>query len=129
MSEPFRSVRFHCSNYHDQQIEGPVVNPADWFGKVWLVEIPHGPVLAVEADHEQAAIDVLADSLEYGHWINDPDGKETAGNDDHPVDTTMVRVSPSPLGLTYQVNWSPRFWQKTDMIQSSIYEHDREEVI
>lgn len=138
MSDAFRSIRFHC-NFHGQRVEGPVINPANWFGKVWLIEIPNGPLLAVEADHEQAAIDALADNSQYGHWINIPEqdaqeqeqnGQEVefAGNDSHPVDTTMVRVWPAPIGLGYHVNWSPRFWQKTEMIESSIEEHDREVV-
>ncbi|MBB02214.1 MAG: hypothetical protein CMJ47_06180 [Planctomyces sp.] len=50
----------------------PVVNPGDWFGKTWLLEIggSYTPlVLIVEADSASDAIDELADSEEFGHHI------------------------------------------------------------
>jgi len=49
-----------------------VVNPGDWFGKTWLLEIggSYWPLfLIVEGDSAQDAIDELADSEEYGHHI------------------------------------------------------------
>ena len=50
----------------------PVINPGDWFGKTWLIEIggSYTPLfLIVEADSAQDAIDELADSDEHGHHI------------------------------------------------------------
>lgn len=49
-----------------------VVNPGDWFGKTWLVEIagsysPH--YLVIEAGSMSDAIDELADSEKHGHHI------------------------------------------------------------
>ena len=49
-----------------------VINPGDWFGKCWLLEIggSYWPLfLVVEADSVQDAIDELADSDQYGHHI------------------------------------------------------------
>lgn len=49
-----------------------VVNPGDWFGKTWLLEIggSYLPLfLIVEADRASDAIDELADSEKYGHHI------------------------------------------------------------
>ena len=51
----------------------PVLNPGDWFGKTWLFEIggSYSPLLlAVEADSITDAIDVVADSPQYGHLIS-----------------------------------------------------------
>ena len=50
----------------------PVINPGDWFGKAWLIEIggSYSPLfLIVEADTIQDAIDELADNEKYGHNI------------------------------------------------------------
>ena len=50
----------------------PVINPGDWFGKAWLIEIggSYWPTfLVVEADTVQCAIDELADNEKYGHHI------------------------------------------------------------
>ncbi len=52
--------------------EMPVINPGDWFGKTWLVEIggSYSPFfLIVEADSMSDAIDELADNEKYGHHI------------------------------------------------------------
>jgi hypothetical protein len=57
----------------DHDIEAVCVNPGDWFGKVWLIEVGLGyssSFYAVEAGNEQDAIDTLADSEEFGHTIN-----------------------------------------------------------
>ncbi len=54
----------------------PVINPGDWFGKTWLVEIggSYCPLFfIVEADTIQDAIDELADNEKYGHNITVPD--------------------------------------------------------
>lgn len=50
----------------------PVLNPGDWFGKTWLVEIggSYWPLfLIVEADSISDAIDELAENEKYGHQI------------------------------------------------------------
>jgi len=50
----------------------PVINPGDWFGKTWLIEIggSYSPLfLIVEADSVSDAIDELADNEKYGHHI------------------------------------------------------------
>lgn len=49
----------------------PVINPAGWFGRTWLIEIggSYSPMfLVVEADTVSNAIDELADS-KYGHHV------------------------------------------------------------
>jgi hypothetical protein len=58
-------------NNHDLT-DLPVINPGDWFGKCWLIEIggSYSPIhLVVEADTVSDAIDELADSEKYGHLI------------------------------------------------------------
>jgi len=66
-----------CATFNGHELKDiPVVNPGDWFGKTWLVEIggSYWPLfLIVEADTMQDAIDELADSEKYGHNINVPD--------------------------------------------------------
>jgi hypothetical protein len=50
----------------------PVLNPAGWFGKAWLLEVggSYWPLfLVVEADSVTDAIDELADNEKYGHNI------------------------------------------------------------
>ncbi len=50
----------------------PVINPDDWFGKTWLIEIggSYSPLfLIVEADNVSDAIDELADNETHGHHI------------------------------------------------------------
>ena len=50
----------------------PVLNPGDWWGKCWLLEIggSYTPFfLVVEADSVQDAIDELADDEKHGHLI------------------------------------------------------------
>ena len=54
----------------------PVLNPGDWFGKTWLLEIggSYSPLfLIVEADSVSDAIDELADNETYGHNIAVPE--------------------------------------------------------
>jgi hypothetical protein len=56
----------------DNAIEAEVLNPGDWFGKTWLIEIggSNWPLfLAVEADSVSDALDELADNEKYGHNI------------------------------------------------------------
>ena len=50
----------------------PVLNPGDWFGKCWLLEIggSYTPLfLIAEADGLDDAIGVLAEDEKYGHLI------------------------------------------------------------
>jgi hypothetical protein len=62
---------------HDHDLTDiPVVNPGDWFGKTWLVELggSYTPLLlVVEADTICDAIDELSDNETYGHQIHAPD--------------------------------------------------------
>lgn len=54
----------------------PVLNPGDWFGKAWLIEIGGScwPIfLIVEADSVQGALDELADNTKHGHHVVVPD--------------------------------------------------------
>lgn len=92
-------MRFRAK-LHGHDIAGEVINPGDWFGKTWIIEVGVGNgnyFLAVEADTQTDAIDVLADSDQFGHAINidvedvDED-TSTAGNDGHPVDLTNVAI-------------------------------------
>lgn len=61
------------ATFHGQQLADiPVLNPGDWFGKCWLLEIggSYTPLfLVVEADSITDAIDELADHERYGHQI------------------------------------------------------------
>ena len=60
-------------NLHGHELTDlPVLNPGDWFGKTWLIEIggSYTPLfLIVEASSLSDAIDVLADNEKYGHLI------------------------------------------------------------
>ena len=62
-----------CASLNGHELKDiPVINPGDWFGKTWLVEIGGScwPLfLIVEADTVQDAIDELADNEQYGHNI------------------------------------------------------------
>lgn len=54
----------------------PVLNPGDWWGKAWLIEIggSYTPLLlVVEADSVSDAIDELSDDPTYGPQIHVPD--------------------------------------------------------
>jgi len=103
-------MKFAIKTRHGD-ITGDVVNPGGWFGKAWLIGYPLGNFsfhVIVEADHEQDAIDVLADSDKYGHAINldekdvDPDDENVnrAGNDWHPVDLENVTMQKA-IGAIY----------------------------
>ncbi len=133
-------ITFRCRmDHHD--ISGPVVNPGEWFGKVWLIQVGIAnnlnPWVAVEADHEQSAIDVLANSEEYGHLINccednwddimayvdkhgGWDNITTAGNDNHPVDLDNVHMQPAPADLIYRLDWKPTDYDFTAEIPDLI---------
>lgn len=78
----------------------PVLNPGDWFGKAWLLEIggSYSPLfLVVEADSPQDAIDELADNEKYGHNIVVPD--EDLG--DYPEDERHYGASGQVLDLDH----------------------------
>jgi hypothetical protein len=61
------------ATFQGQQLTDiPVINPGNWFGKSWLIEIGGSftPVyFVVEADNVSDAIDELADNDQFGHHI------------------------------------------------------------
>lgn len=61
------------ATFHGQALTDiPVLNPGDWWGKCWLLEIGGSPTplyLIVEAESVSTAIDELADNEKYGHNI------------------------------------------------------------
>jgi hypothetical protein len=88
----------------DIDIVATVLNPGDWFGKTWLLEIGGSftPLfLCVEADSASDAIDVLADDEAYGHNIviapedmgdYDEETVARAGNSGQPVDLDWLSI-------------------------------------
>ncbi len=60
-------------NLHGHELNDiPVLNPGNWFGKTWLIEIggSYTPLfLIVEASSMSDAIDELADNEKYGDLI------------------------------------------------------------
>ena len=80
----------------------PVLNPGDWFGKTWLLEIGGGYAsffLVVEARSVEDAIDELSDNEKYGHNIHVTDEdlgdypeneRSYAGNDGRIVDLSQL---------------------------------------
>ncbi len=78
----------------------PVLNPGDWFGKTWLLEIggSYWPLfLVVEADSVTDAIDELADNEKYGDHIVVPD----ADLGDYPEDERHYGPSGQVLDLDH----------------------------
>ena len=78
----------------------PVLNPGDWFGKTWLVEIggSYTPLyLIVEADGLDGAIDVLADDEKYGHNI--------VVSDDDLCDYDPENCHYGPSGQVLDLDW------------------------
>ncbi len=68
MSEITAKARFHGQDLTDI----PVLNPAGWFGKTWLLEIGGSfwPLFViVEADSVTDAIDELADNAKYAFHV------------------------------------------------------------
>ena len=61
------------ANFHGHELNDiSVINPGDWFGKTWLIEIGgsySSLYLIVEADSVTDAIDELADDEKHGHHI------------------------------------------------------------
>ncbi len=77
-----------------------VLNPGDWFGKAWLIEIggSYFPLfLVIEADSINDAIDELADNEKYGHLITVDD----ADLDDYPEDDRHYGPSGQVLDLDH----------------------------
>ena len=70
-------IKAKCTFSGDELTDIPVVNPGDWFGKTWLLEIGGSCspfFLIVEADSVQTAIDELAECEQYGHLIAATEG-------------------------------------------------------
>ena len=88
-------------NWNGQELtDVPVLNPGDWFGKAWLIEIGGSccPLfLVIEADSVSDAIDELADSTKFGHQIVVPD--EDLG--DYPEDERHYSGSGKVLDLDH----------------------------
>jgi hypothetical protein len=63
--------------FGDHDLTGiPVLNPGDWFGKAWLVEVggSYTPLfLVVETDTVSDAIDELSDDPTFGPQIHVPE--------------------------------------------------------
>ena len=84
------------ATFNDHElIDIPVLNPGDWFGKTWLIEIggSYWPLfLIVEADYMSDAIDILAESEKYGHNIVVPESDlgDYTENDRHYSATGQV---------------------------------------
>ena len=87
--------------FHSHELKDmPVINPGDWFGKTWLIEIggSYSPFfLIVEADSMSDAIDELADHEKYGHNII----VEEADLGDYPEDDRHYGPSGQVLDLDH----------------------------
>ena len=83
-----------------------IVNRGGWFGENWLVVISIANALhaasIVEAEHEQSAIDELADSPTWSHLIDCDESEDCdrAGNDSHPVNLDYVTIL-TPCEVNY----------------------------
>ena len=78
----------------------PVINPGDWFGKTWLLEVGgcYSPLfLVVEADSASDAIDELADNEQYGHHIV----VDEADLDDYDPETSSYGPSGQVIDLDH----------------------------
>lgn len=132
-------VTFSCL-HGDQPITGDVVNPGNWFGKVWVIQVAIAnalnPFVAVEADTEQDAIDALADSEEFGNLINInddylPDDEEKtdytrAGNDGHWVDLTNVHMFRG-TNVKYHLEWESENDNLSSAVESELADQRDEE--
>ena len=81
-------------------IEIPVINPGNWFGKTWLLELGGSYTslfLIVEAKSMEDAIDELSDNETYGHQIQVP--YEDLG--DYPEDSRYYNGSGRVLDLDH----------------------------
>ncbi|OJW08017.1 MAG: hypothetical protein BGO49_20725 [Planctomycetales bacterium 71-10] len=69
-------VTASCRLHGHDRADIAVLNPGDWFGKAWLVELggSYTPLfLVIEADTIADAIDVLSDDPLYGPQVHVPD--------------------------------------------------------
>ncbi len=115
----------------------PVLNPGDWWGKCWLIEIGGSfwpTYLVVEADTVSSAIDELADNEKFGHQIivadedlgDYPEDERHYGASGQVVDLDHVMFygqegSDCPFPCTYHGDDLPDegmkptdFWQRDD---------------
>ena len=129
-------VKFRFSE-GEHTIEGIVLNPGSYFGKVWILQIAIAnalnPFYAIEANSEQDAIDEFADGRlsklidvpeeNCPKFVpNDPENYEDgdmdgeyenendytqAGNDGHWVDLSNCHIKKAPSDIKYFVEWSP----------------------
>lgn len=89
------------ANFNGHELKDvPVLNPGNWFGKTWLLEIggSYWPLfLIVEADSVSDAIDELADHEKYGHHIVVP----SEDLSDYPEDERHYGASGQVLDLDH----------------------------
>jgi hypothetical protein len=82
------NITASCKFHGHDLTEIPVLNPGNWFGKSWLLELggSYTPLfVVVEADTVSDAIDELSDNETYGHQLQVPDEYlgDYAENDRH----------------------------------------------
>lgn len=122
MKRTLDTTFFANDGRHD--IQGTVINPGEWFGEVWLLQIAIAntvnPFYAIEANNEQDAIDIFADSERFSYLIDvdDNDAPKTeaeeensdytrAGNDGHWVDLSNCSLRKAPANIKYRLEWEP----------------------
>ena len=101
----------------EHDINGPVLNPGEDSGNVWLLTVGVGYsslFYAIEADYDHTAIDILADDDTYGHIIRiDDDTIDDYGDDihysdcGHPIDLDNVHIDKISSGLRYYSAYLP----------------------
>jgi hypothetical protein len=72
LEQPVSQIKAKAKLGDHELNDVPVLNPGDWFGKTWLLEIGgsySSLYLVVEADSASDAIDELADNARYGHLL------------------------------------------------------------
>ena len=118
--------------------EAIAVNPGGWFGKCQLIGVSIAnalnPLVVIEADHLQDAIDELADSERWGHLINidiedrDEEDQDTAGNDSHPVCLDNVHAYPDSEveKIEYFINIHPEDDSLLTEVQTAIENYDKD---
>lgn len=95
-----KTITATCTLNGHKLTDVPVVNPGDWFGKTWLLEIggSYSPLfLIVEANSASDAIDEIADSDKWGHNIV----VEDADLGDYPEDERHYGPSGQVLDLDH----------------------------
>jgi hypothetical protein len=97
-------VTASCTLHGEGLVNLPVLNPGEYYGDCYLIvhAIGYSTIACVvEAQTESDAIDVLADSEEFGYWINvddcalgdyPEDDRCYAGNDGHVVDLENIMI-------------------------------------